>query len=554
MFRFNSAKYDLNLIKSYLLPILVNEGDIEPTVIKKANQFISFKFGAIQLLGIINFLGGATSLDSFLKAYKTSETKGFFHYEWFDHPDKMQNTELPPYDAFYGKLRSCNPLEAVCMDYVNLLKSGLTTEQAVVKLKLSKPPPTGIENYQYLQQIWKQEKMSSIKDFLRWYNNKDVVPTLEAMQKMIAFYHDKDIDMLKVGCTLPNLANICLHISTDAKFYPFTEGDKDLSEKIREDVVGGPAIVFTRKAVVDETFIRKSTNICKSIVGIDARQLYPYSMCQPMPTGLYTRWDFHSETSRFTPRQNKTRCFENMVMSYFQRTRPECEIESFFTTGRQKKIDCSSVDGFCSHCNTVFEAMGCFCHFCSCQELRPPLTEEDIQRGSKKRELDALRRHYIQEKDSEVIEMWEWEWWRLYKTTNTVKQHIREHFPYRRLLAAEQLLEEIKKGKLFGYVQCDIEAPENLRVNFANFPPIFKNTLVSKNDIGDLMKNYAEEERLLSQPRKKLISSFTLQNGTLITPLLLFYLQLGLVCTKIHRFVEYTPKNASTVLCSQQGT
>ena len=56
------------------------------------------------------------------------------------------------------------------------------------------------------------------------------------------------------------------------------------------------------------------------------------------------------------------------------------------------------------------------------------------------------------------------------------------------------------------------------------------------------MKNYAEEERLLSQPRKMLISSFTLQNGTLITPLLLFYLQLGLVYTKIHRFVEYTSK------------
>ena len=28
-------------------------------------------------------------------------------------------------------------------------------------------------------------------------------------------------------------------------------------------------------------------------------------MCQPMPTGLYTQWDFHSETSRLTPRQNK---------------------------------------------------------------------------------------------------------------------------------------------------------------------------------------------------------------------------------------------------------
>ena len=236
--------------------------------------------------------------------------------------------------------------------------------------------------------------------------------------------------MLKLGCTLPNLANICLHKSTAAKFYPFPEGDKYLLEKIRENVVGGPSIVFTRKAVADETFIRKSANICRFIVEIDASQVYPYSMCQPMPTGLYTRWDLDSETSRFTPRQNKTRSFENMVMSCFQRTRPECEIESFFTTGGEKKIDCFSVDGFCSHSNTVFEVTGCFYHSCPCQERRPSLIEEDIQRGSKKRELDALRRDYIQEKGFKVIEKWECEWWRLYKTSKTVKQHVREHFPY----------------------------------------------------------------------------------------------------------------------------
>ena len=165
VFCFNSAKCDLNLIKSYLLPILVNERDIGPTVIKKVNQFIWFKFSDSQLLDIMNVLGGATSLDSFLKAYKTSETKRFFHHEWFDHPDKLQNNELPPYDASCSKLRSCNPLEAEYMDYVNLLKSGLTTEQAVVKLKLSKLPPIGVESYQNLQEIWNQDQMGSFKDF-----------------------------------------------------------------------------------------------------------------------------------------------------------------------------------------------------------------------------------------------------------------------------------------------------------------------------------------------------------------------------------------------------
>ena len=96
---------------------------------------------------------------------------------------------------------------------------------------------------------------------------------------MIEFYHSKGFDMLKLGFTLPNLANFCLHKSTDSNFCPFTESDKDLLEEIREDMVGGPSTVFTSKAVVDETFIREPSNLCKSIVGIDAGQLYPYSIC-----------------------------------------------------------------------------------------------------------------------------------------------------------------------------------------------------------------------------------------------------------------------------------
>ena len=149
-------------------------------------------------------------------------------------------------------------------------------------------------------------------------------------------------------------------------------------------MVDGLSIVFTREAVVYETFIRKSTNLCQSIVGIDASQIYPYSICQPLPTGSYTIWNYDSESEKFMPRQNKTRSFENLVVSFFQQTRPECKIESNVTTGRQKKIDCFSVDGICNHCNAVFEAMGCFFHhYCPCQETRPSLTDNEFMRGIK---------------------------------------------------------------------------------------------------------------------------------------------------------------------------
>ena len=75
---------------------MLTNNKLNQTVIKKANQFVSFKFGDVQLLDIMNYLGGATSLDSFLKAYKTVATKSFFPYEWFDNPKKLNNKELPP--------------------------------------------------------------------------------------------------------------------------------------------------------------------------------------------------------------------------------------------------------------------------------------------------------------------------------------------------------------------------------------------------------------------------------------------------------------------------
>ena len=50
-------------------------------------------------------------------------------------------------------------------------------------------------------------------------------------------------------------------------------------------------------------------------------------------------------------------------------------------------------------------------------------------------------------------------------------------------------LGNFKSGSLFGYGQCDIEVPGNLREAFANFPHIFKNINVGRDDIGPFMRN-----------------------------------------------------------------
>ena len=184
-----------------------------------------------------------------------------------------------------------------------------------------------------------------------------------------------------------------------------------------------------------------------------------------------------------------------------------------------KKNDCFSVDGICYHCNTVVEAMGCYYHYCPCQEAPPSLTDTDIEKGMKKRQQDEMCRGYMQQKCNQIVEMWECDWWSLYKTDASVKSDLRENFLYKRPLSEEQLLQGIIVGQLFGCVQCDIEVPEHLRSYFSNSPPIFRNTVFSREDIGNLMREYAEKEIIMAQPRRMLISSFILTNGNIITPL-----------------------------------
>ena len=133
---------------------------------------------------------------------------------------------MPPYEAFFSKLRNNNPLDKDFIDYEKLRRSGLDEQQALKKLQIKTVPPFGLENYNYLQETWNKKGMKVFKDFLKWYNNKDVVSTLEAMQNLSQFYQNKGIDMLKLGCNLPNLTNICLHKSTNYKIYPFCENDK----------------------------------------------------------------------------------------------------------------------------------------------------------------------------------------------------------------------------------------------------------------------------------------------------------------------------------------
>ena len=79
------------------------------------------------------------------------------------------------------------------------------------------------------------------------------------------------------------------------------------------------------------------------------------------------------------------------------------------------------------------------------------------------------------------------------------------------------------------YIRCLFNSEKK---NIFHNPPVFQKINVGRDDIRSLMKACTEKEGLLSQPRKMLFFSYSLENGTLRTPRLLIYLSLGFVCKK----------------------
>ena len=227
-----------------------------------------------------------------------------------------------------------------------------------------------------------------MRDFLVFYNNRDVVPFLECIDQQFAFYQQQNIDMFEDGISVPGLTLLYLFndLPPNTFFTVFNQTNKDLHHLVKDNIVGGPAIIFHRYHEKNVTKIRAG-EMCRSVVGYDANALYLWALMQDMPCGWYTR-----------RREENT-----------------------------KK-------------NTAY-----------------------------------LRRHV------HVVEMWECEWKREAKQPRHPKWTMTQN----------EILTAVIDGALFGMVECDVHVPDNLRGHFAEMQPVFKNTAVTRDDIGPYMRQYA---------------------------------------------------------------
>jgi hypothetical protein len=108
----------------------------------------------------------------------------------------------------------------------------------------------------------------------------------------------------------------------------------------------------------------------------------------------------------------------------------------------------------------------------------------------------------------------------------------------------KQLKKDTLNNNLFGFVQVDIETPEESKEKFSEMTPIFKNAEIKFEDIGEYMQNYHNENNIPFIKGKTLIGSFFGKEILLYTQLLKWYLQQGLKITKFHCAVKYTPEKS----------
>ena len=257
---FNSGHYDLKLIRQYFIPLMAQDPGVFAAEKNGRIMFITtpkFKF-----LDVVNYLAPGITYDKWVKTYSATLTKSWLPYEWLDSPDKLDFPGLPPYMAWYSKLKG---------EYSLALKE-----------------------YDDCHRIFREKGMRTFGDWLEYYNNLDVAPFLEALQKMKEFYTNLGIDIFKDAVSLPGVSEKYILRKTlqprrgynpPKLFAP----NKEAYAMLKAAVVGGPSLVFTRKHVAGETRIRshqyEDARLCRRILGYDANLLCPSTMMKEMPCG-----------------------------------------------------------------------------------------------------------------------------------------------------------------------------------------------------------------------------------------------------------------------------
>lgn len=487
---FNSGRYDLNVIRNDLFDTI---GHVE-RAIRANSSYMCISTKKYKLLDNTKFLGAGTSYEKFLGAYlgkckcpvpiecDCRLAKGNFPYEYIDSYERLFETELPPREAFHSKLKNV----------------GISDDK-----------------YARMQWVWRRYGMTNLFDLLRWYNDLDVEPFVDAICIQRDVYKEYGLDLFIDAVSLPGIAEKVLyqHAYKNIQKLPMQSGAPFEFSKKR----------FLGYEVQDDKASREFGLTMNHIQFLLEKQHYSCRHCS---------YKLDVENASADRVDNSIGHVDgNIVMSCIECNvaRKDMNMKRFrykkmldFNSNRliysidesNKEIYHKLKGNICGGPSIIFK-----------RYVEAGITR--IRNGDKMCEFVAgfdCNAEYLYAIGEDVpcgkLEMLE---------------------PY------NAMMDEIRNKSLFGFAEVDIHTPNELKSHFADLPPIFKNVEIDPENkalIGDNMYNYNQSRGLFKLKKsRKLISSYFAEKKVIYTPLLNWYIDHGLVVTKIHSFIKAQPFN-----------
>lgn len=168
------------------------------------------------------------SYESFLRSWEVKTNKLRWCYDYVRHPSQLEETSLPPREAWANWLRK-------------------------------EREPSEIE-YRELQNFWRERRYANLRQFLAEYNAADVQGLIEAIRKMKLFWKSYNLDALKSAISLPGLAfeSMLLYLHKEAPYtilQTMNSANADLFDCLRENLVAGKYFSLKKPKKLSAFFI-----------------------------------------------------------------------------------------------------------------------------------------------------------------------------------------------------------------------------------------------------------------------------------------------------------
>ena len=241
----------------------------------------SMKFLLSSVEALVNNLpkDGFKNLEKYFtpEQVKLLKQKGFFPYDYMDDIEKLKIKKPPTQEAFYSKL----------------------TGQGINN-----------DNYQHVLKVWKTWKMKTFKDYLKLYNETDVLLLADVFENF------RDVCLKNYGLdpvyyfTAPGLAwDACLKM-TNISLELLT--DVDMLLMIEKGIRGGISIISNRYGEANNKYMKDydKTKLSKFLMYLDANNLYGWAMTQKLPVHSF-KWMTNKEIENI---------FNNRIVQVWEKT------------------------------------------------------------------------------------------------------------------------------------------------------------------------------------------------------------------------------------------